>query len=322
MNIPKPNPAAKATILFVDDEERILRSLKMMFRGQYEVLIATDGRAAIEMVRERKVHVVVSDQRMPEMLGVDLLRTVREISPNTMRILLTGYSDLAAVIDSINEGEIFRYINKPWDPEDIRTTLAKAAEIAFTLDAAADSLNRIVTQAPIDQYRESLLVVDDDPAVPAMVRELMAREMGGQHPVEWARDLNEAFAILAEKEVAVMLTELSVAGLNMTGVIKSLKRHHPRVLTMVLTSFKDSTTLIELINQGQVHRFLPKPVNRALLLRGLKSALERYRAYESAPVLLRRHAVEISNREEDVRIGGRILGFVKRIRERALGLQS
>ncbi|TLY50310.1 MAG: response regulator [Gammaproteobacteria bacterium] len=104
----------RATVLFVDDEERILRSLRMLFRGRYEVLTTTSGHEALKMLRERRVHVVVSDQRMPLMLGVDLLRQVREISPVTMRLLLTGYSDLSAIVASVNESEIFRFIEKPW----------------------------------------------------------------------------------------------------------------------------------------------------------------------------------------------------------------
>jgi len=106
---------SRATLLLVDDEERILRSLSLLLRSRFEVLTTTDGAWALEWVRERTVHVVVSDQRMPGMSGVDVLRGVRERSPATMRLLLTGYADLAAVEASMNEGEIFRFLEKPWD---------------------------------------------------------------------------------------------------------------------------------------------------------------------------------------------------------------
>ncbi|HKJ73854.1 MAG TPA: response regulator, partial [Alphaproteobacteria bacterium] len=89
---------AKATVLFVDDEERILRSLKMLFRGRYDVLTASSGEEALALVRTRHVHVIVSDQRMPGMLGAALLAQVKVASPTTMRLLLTGYSDLTATI--------------------------------------------------------------------------------------------------------------------------------------------------------------------------------------------------------------------------------
>ena len=88
----------KPTLLLIDDEERILRSLAMLFRGSYQVHATVDPHEAIALVERERVHVVVSDQRMPVMRGADLLREVRSRSPNSMRILLTGYSELDAVV--------------------------------------------------------------------------------------------------------------------------------------------------------------------------------------------------------------------------------
>ena len=106
---------SKPTLLLIDDEERILRSLRMLFFIGYDVRTTTDPDEAIRILREEKVHVIVSDQRMPVMQGSELLRIARETSPATMRILLTGYSDLDASIASVNEGEVFRYLMKPWN---------------------------------------------------------------------------------------------------------------------------------------------------------------------------------------------------------------
>ena len=88
----------KPTLLLVDDEERILRSLAMLFRSSYNVLTTVDANQALEIVARERVHVIVSDQKMPVMRGADLLRLVKERSPNTMRILLTGYSELESVV--------------------------------------------------------------------------------------------------------------------------------------------------------------------------------------------------------------------------------
>ncbi|HEX6828487.1 MAG TPA: protein kinase, partial [Burkholderiales bacterium] len=98
--------AAKPRILFVDDEERILTALNSLFRSGYHVFTATSGGQALEFVRRFPMHVVVSDQRMPGMTGVELLQQVKVLSPGTVRMLLTGYSDLAAIVGSINEGEV------------------------------------------------------------------------------------------------------------------------------------------------------------------------------------------------------------------------
>ena len=96
---PSVEAKVRPALLFVDDERRVLTSMRAMFRREYEVLLANSGDEAIEILASRDVHVVVSDQRMPEMTGVELLATVKAEYPGSMRILLTGYADLDAVED-------------------------------------------------------------------------------------------------------------------------------------------------------------------------------------------------------------------------------
>lgn len=103
----------RARVLFVDDEERIVKLLHMIFRQKYEVLTASDGQKALELVKNQKIDVVVSDQRMPRMQGHELLAEVKKVSPHTVRVLLTGYTDLVSIIGAINEGEVYRFLNKP-----------------------------------------------------------------------------------------------------------------------------------------------------------------------------------------------------------------
>lgn len=304
--------AAKPVVMFVDDEERILRSLKMMFRSDYAVKIAVNGGEALGILEREKVHVVVSDQRMPNMQGVELLREVKNRFPNTMRLLLTGYSDLQAVMDSINEGEIFRYISKPWSTDDIRDTVAKAAEIAIALDQI-----QVPALAEAEGPAERILVVDDDPDVASAIKAIVEEEFQRQHVVEWASDLNSVFDILEKNEVAVVLSEIHLAEHDITPLLKTLKRYNPHVVTMVLTSFRDTAALVGLINQGQVHRFLPKPIRRGLVGKSLRDALVRYRSLKSVPALARRHQVEdlrtpVGQTESPV--SKRLAGFMKRLR--------
>jgi len=123
MDIPstfEQSPIPQPCVLFLDDEERILRTLRTLFASKYDVITTTNGHVAIEHLKQRHVHLAVSDQRMPEITGIEFLRKAKQISPNTMRILLTAYSDLHAIVDSINDGEVFRFINKPWDNEGIQ----------------------------------------------------------------------------------------------------------------------------------------------------------------------------------------------------------
>ena len=98
----------KHTILFVDDEENILSALVRLFRKEdYEIVTAISGMDGMKIIEEREIPLVISDHRMPGMTGVDFLAKVKEISPDTIRIMLTGYADLEAAIAAINKGEVY-----------------------------------------------------------------------------------------------------------------------------------------------------------------------------------------------------------------------
>jgi DNA-binding NtrC family response regulator len=118
------------SILFVDDEKRVLTSMRAMFRRDYNVLLANSGTEALEILRNQPVDVVVSDQRMPGMTGVEVLKQVKTLAPKAMRILLTGYADLNAIEASINDAEVFRYLMKPCPSDELKEAIALAATVA------------------------------------------------------------------------------------------------------------------------------------------------------------------------------------------------
>ncbi len=122
----------KARILFVDDEKRVLNSMRGLFRREFELFLTTEGSDAIRIARENSIDVVVADQRMPGMTGIEVLGKVKELSPKTVRILLTGYADPEAVEGSINIGEVFRFLSKPCPPKTLRETLQLAVEASRT----------------------------------------------------------------------------------------------------------------------------------------------------------------------------------------------
>lgn len=118
---------APATLLFVDDEPGILSSLRRLFRPHgYRILVAESGALGLAELEKTPVNLVISDMRMPEMDGATFLKAVRERWPNTVRILLTGYADVTSTVAAINEGEIYRYVSKPWDDEEIVNTVRDA----------------------------------------------------------------------------------------------------------------------------------------------------------------------------------------------------
>ncbi len=107
------------TVLFVDDEEKILRSLKRgLLDESYQALFANSGREALEILETEKVHVLVTDMRMPEMRGLELLKIVKEKYPQIVRMVLSGYTQITTLLTAINQGEIYKYITKPWKLEE------------------------------------------------------------------------------------------------------------------------------------------------------------------------------------------------------------
>ena len=118
---------SKPPILVVDDEEEILQSLHRLLRLEFEVHTAKTGLEALEILQQQPIHVVLSDQRMPEMVGVELLRQSQNKRPRAIRIMFTGYADLQAVINAINHGQIYRYLIKPWNAEELLTVLREAS---------------------------------------------------------------------------------------------------------------------------------------------------------------------------------------------------
>lgn len=119
----------KHTILCVDDEKDNVDALERLFRRDYKVLKATSGAEALDLLRvNADVSLIISDQRMPQMEGVELLAKSIASHPDAIRILLTGFTDIESVIAAINSGQVYRYLTKPWDPVDLANTVAKALE--------------------------------------------------------------------------------------------------------------------------------------------------------------------------------------------------
>ncbi len=143
------------TVLFVDDESLILNALRKQFDGRYEVITARTGEEALEMMKSRDVAVAVVDQRMPGIGGVETLRRIRELHPQTVRIALTAHANIESLVESVNYGQIFRYVSKPWDTAELELVIREAtdkylAELEQT--GRADEIERLaVEKAQLEQ---------------------------------------------------------------------------------------------------------------------------------------------------------------------------
>lgn len=152
--------------MFVDDEQRVLNSMRIMFRRKFDLYLASRGAEALEILKSKNIDVIVADHRMPQMTGVEVLTQARTISPRTVRILLTGYADLDAVEGSINEGEVFRFLTKPCPPDELRETITLAAELARdvpppTMDAVPDAV-ALESGDPTDEEILRIIMQSDE----------------------------------------------------------------------------------------------------------------------------------------------------------------
>lgn len=151
---------AKISVLYLDDEENNLTSFRASFRRDFEVHTTTRPAEAVDMLNNNEIHLIIADQKMPEISGVEFLELVKNEFPDPVRMLLTGYADIQAVIDAINRGQIYRYITKPWDEQELRMVLENAYEIFQTrrelktrnqeLKRAYSNLERFVYSASHD----------------------------------------------------------------------------------------------------------------------------------------------------------------------------
>jgi response regulator RpfG family c-di-GMP phosphodiesterase len=136
----------KIKILYVDDEENNLQAFKATFRRDYKIFLAIGAVEAREILKNEEIDLIITDQRMPEETGVEFLESIIPVYPSPIRILLTGYTDIQAVIDAINKGQVYHYLTKPWEEDYLRTVIKNAYEI-YTLRRENERLTQALITA-------------------------------------------------------------------------------------------------------------------------------------------------------------------------------
>jgi len=265
----------KYRVLFVDDEPRVTSALKAMFRREYEVLTANSGDEAIELIKLTKVNVIVSDQRMPGMLGNEVLAKVAKLSPQTMRILLTGFMDREAIVDSINEGEVYRFLNKPWNNDEMRELLGEAS-LASEIPVAPRRKRRVKkpkTKKTKTKKQESskaesakpspfaglsLLMMENNSDVRLQIRKFCSDQ---EVMIYGTQSLEQAIAAASARDsIGVVVMELASDTEAAIQTISLLRQARPELVFIALTSEYDADIAVELINKGQVFKYLAKPL--------------------------------------------------------------
>ena len=119
----------KANVLYVDDEISNLTAFKAAFRRDFNVFICESAKEGLEILEKNKIHVVLTDQRMPQVTGIEFLKSIIEKFPEPIRILVTGYTDVEVIKEAINSGQVYRYIDKPWTNDKLKMDIDKAVEV-------------------------------------------------------------------------------------------------------------------------------------------------------------------------------------------------
>jgi PAS domain S-box-containing protein len=148
------------TLLLVDDEGANLEGLASILESEYHIITAVDGVDALEIVKSlpptQQIHLVISDQRMPKMTGVELFEQLVQLTPNSIRMILSGFADMTAILDSINRGSVYKFLSKPVDPDDIRITVQRALETFDLTRKFVDVNQHLMEQANKIKELESL----------------------------------------------------------------------------------------------------------------------------------------------------------------------
>jgi class 3 adenylate cyclase len=136
------------TILYVDDEEHNLLSFHAAFRREYEIFTAASGEGGLDIIRKNNIDLIITDQRMPQMTGIQFLHKTLQEYPDTIRMILTGFSDVEAVIGAINTGHVFRYIMKPWNENELRMTIENARQMSELMKEQKKMLRLFMKYVP------------------------------------------------------------------------------------------------------------------------------------------------------------------------------
>ncbi len=399
----------KARILFVDDEKRVLNSMRGLFRREYELFLTSEGAEAVRIATENEIDVIVADQRMPGMTGIEVLGRVKEKSPRTVRILLTGYADPTAVEGSINIGEVFRFLSKPCPPKMLRETLSLAVNASRTAPVVAPDAEPAPPEpaAPIaEPVAEAVLepmpeptaypvpepfadsapenelpaveaLGDGDETEPALpILDEAAIESTADHsPTHWqsvtnvvmsednieetqenvaltvdtlgVKDVgiavftvdsdfastairslsNDRNIILAttlvkvahaieEQNAGVLVTDFTTNNAMLQKMIGTLKKYMPELVTIVVSNGRDTTDMINLINYGQVFRYVLKPIEPEQLRGDINAAVIRHLYLRNNPDSAKRHQVlDTPVGAEDSTTLNRFLGKFRKARK-------
>jgi len=262
------------TFLVVDDEPDILESIERLFRNEYRVLTACTLDEARNLLAKNEIHVVMTDQRMPRQSGIEFLADLRVTHPDIVRVLLTGYSSVENVVEAINEGHVYRYIAKPWNPSELKLFVAQA----FEYYAARKERETLVEQLRQANAR----LAEQNEQLSAANRELLLHDRIKNVFMEVvSHELNTPIAVILGYEFLLrrelMSTPNVIISKAITGIEASanrLKRISDRIFKMLSTEATNITLDLEKIRSTELIEMVRKQVAPFIEKRGQEVVFE------------------------------------------------
>jgi DNA-binding NtrC family response regulator len=275
-------PPALSKVLCVDDEPALLRALRMLLRAEFDVVVAQDGVQALAMLNAERFDVILSDQRMPGMSGAEFLKQAKVLAPHSMRLLLTGHADFSAVVSALNEGDVFRFISKPWDNHKLVQAVQEAARLARMSRMGWSDFQDTIAQDPAQPLTGEVLLVQADTAL----IDACTHACQGLAALQVAHDAADALTMLAQRRFpAVVIQQHHSAG-DTAALVRSIKRRRPRLSVVICSAHPDIQALQCLINEGQINRYVTLPTDEAYLRISIEGALQRHAELNARPALL------------------------------------
>ena len=288
--------SSKKNVLFVDDEESIVIALKSLFKRDMSIKVfaTTSQVEALDIVKKNQIHVVVSDMRMPGMNGAELLSHIRDISPNTLRILLTGYSEIDNIIESINIGQVYRFLEKPWDNKDIKEKITTAINISCSLWEDDLSINKVKKLDHATLLSHSILFIGDKRSV---IFKLLHSHFRGVKIYHSTNEQKALVMISKHENITTVIAHIKRKN-NIFFLLRVLKEQFPILVSMIITSEGDSKSAIKLINEAQVFRYIIEPMSEDQLRIDITQTLQYATLLQESPALIKQHMVKELSQDE------------------------
>lgn len=253
---------ARIRVLVVDDDQDVRKTIGYALSGRLDVDLVESGQAALERLRDHVYDVLLADQRMPGMSGVDLCAATVDRHPKLKRVILTAYSDLDACENAINRGRVDCWIRKPFDADKL--------------------VDEIVAQATPTSAatRRRVLIVDDEPSV----LRVMARMLEADYDVSTADTAADARAAIEAQTLDAAVCDLRLRDGSGIDVCAFADEHNPLIARLIVTGADDvqHPEVIESINRGHIHSWLQKPIGNQELRGAVADAIRHARAGDPA----------------------------------------